>query len=55
MQHDKIKHMEIVRFFIKEMLNGGLLELGYVTTREYMTDCLIKEFSSLDSIDYIIK
>jgi hypothetical protein len=49
-QHDRAKYMEIDRFFIKEKLNNGLLELGHVATREQVTDYLIKEFSPLDLI-----
>jgi hypothetical protein len=33
-QHDRTKHVEIDRFFIKEKLNNRLLELGYVATSE---------------------
>jgi hypothetical protein len=49
-QHDKTKHIEIDRFFIKEKLNSGLLELGHVAIREQVTDCLIKVLNSLDLI-----
>jgi hypothetical protein len=31
-QHDRTKHVEIDRFFIKEKLNDGLLELSHVAT-----------------------
>jgi hypothetical protein len=48
MQHDKTKHIEIARFFIKEKLNNRLLELDHVPTKEQTTDCLTKELSSLD-------
>jgi hypothetical protein len=47
-QHDRTKHVEIDRFFIKEKLNSGLLELGHVATREQVADCLTKGLSSLD-------
>jgi hypothetical protein len=33
-QHDRTKHIEIDRFFIKEKLNSRLLELGHVSTRD---------------------
>jgi hypothetical protein len=49
-QHDITKHVEIDRFFIKEKLDSGLLELGYVATREQVADCLTKGLSSLDLI-----
>jgi Reverse transcriptase (RNA-dependent DNA polymerase) len=47
-QHDRTKHIEIDRFFIKEKLNSGLLELGHVSTRDQTTDCLTKGLDSLD-------
>ena len=47
-QHDRTKHVEIDRFFIKEKLDSGLLELGYVATGEQVADCLTKGLSSLD-------
>ena len=50
MQHDRTKHVEIDRFFIKEKLNSGLLELGHVATREQVADCLTKGLSSLDLV-----
>jgi hypothetical protein len=33
-QHNRIKHMEIDRFFIKEKLDNELLELSHVATRK---------------------
>jgi hypothetical protein len=47
-QHDRTKHTEIDRFFIKEKLNSGLLELGHVSTRDQATDCLTNGLNSLD-------
>jgi hypothetical protein len=41
-QHDRTKHIEIDRFFIKEKLNSGLLELGHVSTRDQAANCLTK-------------
>jgi hypothetical protein len=41
-QHDRTKHIEIDRFFIKEKLNSGLLELGHVSTKDQAADCLTK-------------
>jgi hypothetical protein len=39
-QHDKTKHVEIDRFFIKEKLDDVTLELHYVNWRGQITDCL---------------
>jgi hypothetical protein len=47
-QHDRTKHIEINRFFIKEKLNSRLLELDHVSTKEQATYRLTKELSSLD-------
>jgi hypothetical protein len=47
-QHDRTKHIEIDRFFIKEKLNSELLELGHVSTRDQTADCLTKGLNSLD-------
>ena len=30
-QHDRTKHVEIDRFFIKEKLDDGILEINHVT------------------------
>jgi hypothetical protein len=50
MQHDKTKHVEIDRFFIKEKLKSELLELNHVATENQVADCLIKRLSSIDLI-----
>jgi hypothetical protein len=41
-QHDKTKHVEIDRFFIKEKLDDGTLELSHVNLRGQIADCLTK-------------
>jgi hypothetical protein len=38
-QHDRTKHVEIDRFFIKERLDEGTLKLSHVTSREQIADC----------------
>jgi hypothetical protein len=54
MQHDRTKHVEINKFFIKEKLNSGLLELGHVATREQVVDCHTMGLSSLD-LDHVTR
>ena len=49
-QHDKIKHVEINRFFIKEKLESGLLKLSHVATGDQVADCLTKGLSSMDLV-----
>jgi hypothetical protein len=41
-QHDRIKHVEIDRFFIKEKLDDGTLELSHVSSKNQIADCLTK-------------
>ena len=41
-QHDRTKHVEIDRFFIKDQLNSGALLLKYVKSGEQLADCLTK-------------
>jgi hypothetical protein len=41
-QHDRTKHVELDRFFIKEKLDEGVLELEFVTSSGQVADCLTK-------------
>ena len=41
-QHDRTKHVEIDRFFIKEKLDDGILELSHVNSGGQIADCLTK-------------
>ncbi|WVZ85689.1 hypothetical protein U9M48_032584 [Paspalum notatum var. saurae] len=41
-QHDRTKHVEIDRFFIKEKLDSGVLELRHVNSSNQVADCLTK-------------
>ena len=41
-QHDRTKHMEIDRFFIKEKIDAGIIKLDYVNTGQQIADCLTK-------------
>jgi hypothetical protein len=50
-QHDKMKHVEIDRFFIKEKLESVLLELSHVDKKKnQIADCLTKELNSIDLV-----
>jgi hypothetical protein len=49
-QHNRTKHVEIDRFFIKEKLQSGLLELSHVATANQVADCLTKGLSSIDLV-----
>jgi Reverse transcriptase (RNA-dependent DNA polymerase) len=50
-QHDRTKYIEIDRFFIKEKLNSELLELGHVSTRDQVADCLTKGCDKMGLVD----
>ena len=41
-QHDRTKHIEIDRHFIKEKLETGLIHLPYVPSKEQVLDILTK-------------
>jgi hypothetical protein len=41
-QHDRTKHVEIDRFFIKEKLDEGILEISHVNSGAQIADCLTK-------------
>jgi len=45
-QHDRTKHVEIDRHFIKENLREHIICTPYVKTREQLTDMLTKGVSS---------
>lgn len=46
-QHDRTKHVEIDRFFIKEKLDSRILKIDHVKTTEQLADCLTKGLSSI--------
>ena len=41
-QHDKTKHIEVDRHFIKENLDGGLICTPYIPTIEQLVDVFTK-------------
>ena len=41
-QHDKTKHIEVDRHFIKENLEAGIIWIPFVTTKEQTADILTK-------------
>lgn len=52
-QHDRTKHVEIDRFFIKEQLNSGGFTLKYVKSGEQLADGLTKGLG-LENIVYFV-
>ncbi|KAH9685014.1 protein kinase domain-containing protein [Citrus sinensis] len=45
-QHDRTKHVEVDRFFIKEKLDGKILELPKIRSEDQLADILTKAISS---------
>nr|CAN62726.1 hypothetical protein VITISV_018786 [Vitis vinifera] len=45
-QHDRTKHVEVDRFFIKEKLDDKIVELPKIRSEDQLTDILIKAVSS---------
>nr|GEW73225.1 putative ribonuclease H-like domain-containing protein [Tanacetum cinerariifolium] len=41
-QHDRTKHVEVDRHFIKEKLNAGIIELPFVKSSDQLADILTK-------------
>ncbi|KAJ0920564.1 putative RNA-directed DNA polymerase [Helianthus annuus] len=41
-QHDRTKHVEVDRHFIKEKLEERIIELPYISTKDQLADILIK-------------
>jgi len=41
-QHDRTKHVEIDRFFIKEKLDAGIISIAHVSSGQQIADCLTK-------------
>ena len=45
MFHDRLKHIEIQYFYIKDMIQKGAIKLQYVSTDEQFVDVLTKHLS----------
>ena len=45
-QHDRTKHVEIDRFFIKEKLDAGIISLSHVSSQQQFADCLTKSLGT---------
>ena len=48
-QFDRMKHVEIDRFFIKDKIDSGVLRLEYVKSRDQLGDCLTKGLGPKDN------
>ena len=54
-QHDRTKHVEVDRHFIKEKLEGGIIELPFVRSEDQLTDILTKAVNSRTFSDTLCK
>lgn len=43
--HDRTKHVEVDRHFIKEKIDGGIISIRYVHTNQQLADILTKGLS----------
>ena len=41
-QHDRTKHVEVDRHFIKEKIEAGIIELPFVSSEDQLADILTK-------------
>ena len=48
-QFNRMKHVEIDRFFIKEKMDSGALKLEYVKSRDQLADFLTKSLDPKDN------
>lgn len=53
-QHDRTKHIEVDRHFIKE-LDNGMIHTLHISSNDQLTDVLTKELSTLSVQDITSK
>ena len=54
-QHDRTKHIEIDRHFIKEKLEEGVVRMSYVPSKYQLADILTKWLNSSMFHDFVFK
>ena len=54
-QHDRTKHVEIDKHFIKEKLEAGIINFPFVKSEDQLADVLTKAIASKVFIDSLIK
>ena len=54
-QHDRTKHIEVKRHFIKEKLEEGIVCMSYVPSKHQLVDILTKELNSSIFHDLVFK
>ena len=54
-QHDKTKHIEVDRHFIKENFEKGIICMTYIPTKEQLADIFTKGLQKSNFEDFICK
>ena len=54
-QHDKTKHIEVDKHFIKEKIEKGTIRRTYILTREQLVDIFTKGLQKSSFEDFICK
>ena len=54
-QHDKTKHIEVDKHFIKEKIEKGIICMTYIPTREQLADIFTKGLQKSSFEDFICK
>ena len=54
-KHDKTKHIEVDRHFIKEKIEKGTIYMTYIPTREHLADIFTKRLQKSRFEDFICK
>ena len=54
-QHDKTKHIEVDRHFIKENFEKGIICMTYIPTKEQLADIFTKGLQKSSFEDFICK
>ena len=54
-QHDKTKHIEVDRHFIKEKIEKGIICMTYIPTRDQLADIFTKGLHKSNFEDFICK
>ena len=54
-QHDRTKHVEVDRHFIKEKLDGNIIQFPFVKSEDQLTDILTKAVASQAFYNSLVK
>ncbi|KAB2602711.1 hypothetical protein D8674_003716 [Pyrus ussuriensis x Pyrus communis] len=54
-QHDRTKHVEVDRHFIKEKLDGNIIQFSFVKSKDQLADILTKVVASQAFYNFLVK